>query len=217
MVDPFGAAMDVKDVFDDWAKRGRAEGMEEGHGQTAAPLLEGMRFEGGVRFLDLGCGNGWAARFAASRGARCRGMDVSREMIDRANAAARKDRLNARFQVGDIHDLPFDDGSFDVVWSMEALYYAEDPDEVLREVRRVLDRGGTFHMLIDHYAENEASHSWSEDLGVPMALRSESEWAQAFQMAMFADVQAMRLRADPDSGAEDWKVQEGTLYVSGRA
>lgn len=205
---------DVANVFDDWARRGRAEGMEAGHGQTAGPLLEGLRFEGGVRFLDLGCGNGWAARFAAERGARSRGIDMSREMVDLANAAARKKRLAARFQTGDIADLPFDDGAFDVAWSMEALYYAEDPDEVLREVKRVLATGGTFHMLIDHYEENEASHGWSADLDVPMVLRSEAEWAQAFQMAFFQDVQTARLR---DETADDWKATEGTLYVSGRA
>lgn len=207
----------VADVFDDWAGAGRAEGMETGHGKTAMPLLEGLRFEGGVRFLDLGCGNGWAARFAAERGARSRGIDMSRNMVDLANAAARKDRLNARFQTGDIEELPFDDGAFDVAWSMEALYYAEDPDQVLREVRRVLTTGGTFHMLIDHYQENEASHGWSRDLDVPMVLRSEAEWAQSFQMAFFSDVQTARLRADPDDTDDEWKVTEGTLYVSGRA
>lgn len=207
----------VADVFDEWARQGRAEGMETGHMETAAPLLEGLRFEGGVRFLDLGCGNGWASRFAAERGARCRGMDVSREMVDRANALAQKGRLNARYQVGDVHDLPFDDGSFDVAWSMEALYYAEDPDEVLREIKRVLTTGGTFHMLIDHYEENEASHGWSDMVGVPLKLRSEAEWAYAFQMAFFQDVQVARLR-DPDAeGDNAWKAEHGTLYVSGRA
>ncbi|MGB1586036.1 MAG: methyltransferase domain-containing protein [Thermoplasmatota archaeon] len=207
----------VADVFDEWARQGRAEGMETGHMETAAPLLEGLRFEGGVRFLDLGCGNGWASRFAAQRGARCRGMDVSREMVDRANALAQKDRLNARYQVGDVHDLPFDDGSFDVAWSMEALYYAEDPDEVLREIKRVLTTGGTFHMLIDHYEENEASHGWSDMVGVPLKLRSEAEWAQAFQMAFFQDVQVARLRDLDAEGDNAWKAEHGTLYVSGRA
>lgn len=210
---------DVADLFDDWARTGRAEGMEKGHALTALHLLDGLRFEGGVRFLDLGCGNGWAARFAAERGARSRGVDVSREMVDRANALAKKKNLPARFQVGDFEELPFDDGSFDVAWSMEALYYAPDPDEVLREVHRVLQPGGTFHLLIDHYAENEASLSWPEDTGVPMVRRSAAEWAAAFQQAWFQDIKVARLRADPDAIRRDedlWKVTEGTLYVSGR-
>lgn len=208
---------DVANLFDDWAKRGRAEGMEKGHMKTAGHLLSGLRFEGGVRFLDLGCGNGWAGRFAAEMGARTRGIDASPEMVKRANELASKKRLAARFQTGDFADLPFDDGSFDVVWSMEAIYYAPDPDEVLREIQRVLTPGGTFHMLIDHYEENEASHSWPEDTGVPMVLRSVDEWGYALQNAFFQDIQVARLKADPkDAGDDEWKVTEGTLYVSGR-
>lgn len=207
----------VRDLFDDWATRGRAEGMEKGHSKTAAPLLEGLRFEGGVRFLDLGCGNGWAARYAAEMGARSRGIDASPEMVKLANALASKKRLPARFQTGDFADLPFDDGAFDVVWSMEAMYYAPDPDEVIREVQRVLTPGGTFHMLIDYYTENEASHSWPEDTGVDMVLRSEDEWAQALQDAFFQDIQIAWLKAsEKDAGEDTWKATQGTLYVSGR-
>lgn len=207
----------VRNLFDDWAKKGRAEGMEKGHGKTAGPLLSGLRYEGGVRFLDLGCGNGWAARFAAENGARSRGIDASPEMVKLANELARKKKLPARFQTGDFADLPFDDNSFDVVWSMEALYYAPDPDEVIREVQRILQPGGTFHVLMDYYQENEASHSWPTDTGVSMVLRTEDEWAQALQDAFFQDIQIARLKAsEKDAGDDAWKATEGTFYVSGR-
>jgi ubiquinone/menaquinone biosynthesis C-methylase UbiE len=207
----------VGELFDEWAKEGRAAGMEKGHKKAAMPLLEGLRFEGGVRFLDLGCGNGWAGRFAGSQGARVRGIDASLEMINLANELAKKKRMNARFQTGDFADLPFDDGSFDVVWSMEAMYYAPDPDEVLREVQRVLTPGGTFHMLIDYYEENTASHSWPEDTGAPMVLRAEDEWARSLQVAFFQNIGLARLKlSERDAGKDTWKATEGTLYVSGR-
>lgn len=209
----------VADTFDDWARSGRDEGMEMGHSKTALPLLESIRFEGGTRFLDLGCGNGWAARTAAQWGARARGIDASPEMVERARALAAKDKLPVRFQAGDFEALPFKDDEFDIAWSMEALYYAEDPDEVLWEVKRVLQPGGVFHVLLDYYEENEASHDWPQQTGVPMVLRSGPQWAQAFVDAGFQDVQITRLKApeDEDVGQDDWKRTEGTLHVSGRA
>lgn len=202
------ATRSAADVFDEWARKGRAEGMERGHGQTAAPLLAALPIEAGTRFLDLGCGNAWAARWAKARGAAASGIDASAEMVERARTAG----IDAH--QGDFAHLPFDADHFDVVWSMEAVYYALDPDAVLQEVARVLRPGGRFHMLIDFYGENVASHSWPTDLGVQMALRSQQEWVAAFAAAGFREVQADRLCAT-DPGAEDWKREQGTLHVTG--
>ena len=60
-------------------------------------------------------------------------------------AAARK-RLarcdNMRFELGDMHALPFDDASFDAVMLLNCLTYAERPAVVIREAARVLRSGG---------------------------------------------------------------------------
>lgn len=207
---------EVADVFDDWARRGRAEGMEEGHGQTAGPTLAGLAMRDGTRFLDLGCGNAWAARSAADRGATAAAIDASAEMVARAAALATEQGLALDVRRGDFAELPWADDSFDLVWSMEALYYAPDPDAVLAEVRRVCAPGANVHVLIDHYTENEASHSWPADTGLAMALRSESEWADAFRAAGFDDVSTSRLRSD-DPDADAWKREQGTLHLHARA
>lgn len=216
---------DVADLFDDWARRGRAEGMERGHGVTAGDLIATLPIEPGTRFLDLGCGNGWAARHAAGRGAHSLGIDASGEMVRRATTAAQEQGLETRFDApapaasfyeGDFTHIPSPNDAFHLAWSMEALYYAPDPDAVLREVQRVLRPGGAFHMVIDHYGENQASHSWPKDVGVPMALRSEAEWVAAFAAAGFHDVSASRLRA-VDPKAEAWKREHGSLHVTGHA
>jgi len=204
--------MKAGDLFDDWARKGRAEGMERGHGQTAAPLLHALPIETGSQFLDLGCGNGWAARWAQTQGALVCGIDASAEMVERAGTAAPE----GDFRQGDFAALPWPANHFQFVWSMEAVYYAPDPDAVLHEVARVLAPGGSFHMLIDFYQENPDSHSWPSDVGVPMALRSEAEWIAAFEAAGLGAVHSKRLRAtSPDADA--WKREQGTLYVSGTA
>ncbi len=74
----------VRDVFDDWARRGRAEGMERGHGPTARQGFDRLEVGAGTRYLDIGCGNGYTVRWAAAAGARATGLDVSAEMITRA-------------------------------------------------------------------------------------------------------------------------------------
>jgi SAM-dependent methyltransferase len=211
----------VADLFDAWAKNGRAEGMETGHGKTAGPLLGQLAIVPGSVFLDLGCGNGWASRFAASRGARAIGIDASLEMTARARQMAASASLDttpggagpgAEFHVGDFAELRLDDGIVQTTWSMEALYYAPDPDAVLREAARVMAAGGTMHVIIDFYGENVASHSWPMDVGVPMQLRTSQEWVAAFEAAGFSNVAASRLLAtDPE--AEDWKRVEGSLYL----
>ena len=49
-------------VFDSWAKAGRAEEMEEGHGVTVGKFLGSISFDKPFSFLDIGCGNGWVVR-----------------------------------------------------------------------------------------------------------------------------------------------------------
>lgn len=196
-------------MFDGWAARGRAEGMERGHGRTAAPALEALRLGPGDRLLDVGTGNGWACRRALSAGAEAVGIDLSAGMLRRAASGVAAVRADAQ-------RLPLPDASFTAAWSMEAIYYAPDPDAALREVHRVLRPGAPFHMLIDHYAENEASHGWPVDTGLDMVLRGEGQWAHAFGAAGFKDVGTARLRA-VGPGAAAWQRDEGTLHVTGRA
>ena len=199
--------MGVGDVFDDWAARGRAEGMERGHGETAGPALADLRMGRGDRLLDVGTGNGWACRRALGAGAEAVGIDLSAGMLRRAR------ETGVQVARADAQHLPFADGAFTAAWSMEALYYAPDPDAVLRELKRVLRPGAPVHVLMDHYTENEASHGWSEELGVPMALRSEAEWQAAFEAAGFTAT-TRRLRAE---GSDAWKQDQGTLWIQAMA
>ena len=49
-------------LFDKWAKTGRAEAMEKGHGTTVNKFLDKLVFDKSFTFLDIGCGNGWVVR-----------------------------------------------------------------------------------------------------------------------------------------------------------
>jgi len=95
--------------------------------------------------LDIGSGYGGAARVLAGKGARrvtC--LNISKVENDRNRklneAAALADRISV--VDGSFDDLPFDDASFDVVWSQDAILHAPDRRAVLRELARVLRTGG---------------------------------------------------------------------------
>ena len=94
------------------------------------------------RCVDLACGTGDVAFLLAKRypGGVVTGMDLSAPML--AIARERNRFTNVRFEPGDLCDLPFSDGSADVVTGSYALRNAPDLREALAEVHRVLSPGG---------------------------------------------------------------------------
>jgi SAM-dependent methyltransferase len=90
----------------------------------------------GTRLLDIACGSGYAAGVAAGRGAVVAGLDASEALI----AIARARTPNADFRVGDMFDLPFRDGQFDVATSFNGIW--KGCEAALREARRVVRPGG---------------------------------------------------------------------------
>jgi SAM-dependent methyltransferase len=208
----------VRDVFENWAARGRAEGMAERHGAFVRPVFERLPLPPDGTYLDIGCGNGYTVRWAAAAmpDGRAVGLDVSPGMIERARELS-GDLPNARFHVAafpDDHPVPA--GSCDVIFSMEAFYYLPDLGAGLAEVRRLLRPGGVFACQTDYYEENTASHAWTEDTGVEMTLLGESGWREAFEDQGLEVVDQFRVRLSPEEASEPWHVEEGSLVTLGR-
>jgi ubiquinone/menaquinone biosynthesis C-methylase UbiE len=175
--------MSVREEFDAWAAEGRDRGMEERHWHTAKHALARMPVEPGETVLDLGTGSGYALRAlreAKAAGA-CYGLDGSPGMV--ANAREYTDEAEVGFLVGDFDALPFATDSVDHVFSMEAFYYAADPEHTLEEVHRVLRPGGTFYCAVNYYEENVYSHEWQENIEVEMTRWSAEQYREAFREA----------------------------------
>ena len=99
----------------------------------------------GLRVLDFGCGPGNISVGLAKAVApgEMHGVDMDESQIDLARLVARANRQsNAIFHVGDVVDLPFDDGFFDVAHGHNVLMHIPDTGAVLAEVKRVLKPGG---------------------------------------------------------------------------
>ena len=175
--------MSVREEFDTWAAEGRDEGMEKRHWRTAKHVLARMPVESDDTVLDLGCGSGYALRALRDAGGirRGYGLDGSPEML--RNARSYTDDSTVAFVRGDFGALPFADDSLDHIFSMEAFYYAMDPLQTLREIRRVLRAGGTFYCGVNYYQENVHSHAWQENLSIEMTRWNRREYREAFREA----------------------------------
>lgn len=92
------------------------------------------------RLLDVACGSGLALELARIRGAHVAGIDASQRLV----AVARQRNPDSDIRVGDMHEMPWTDGSFDVVTSFRGVW-GTTPD-ALAEIRRVLRPGGRFAM-----------------------------------------------------------------------
>ncbi len=94
--------------------------------------------------LDAGCGAGLALRLAADCGAEVTGLDATETLL----ADARRRVPGARLDHGDVEQLPYADGAFDVVTGLNAFQYASRPVEALREAQRVTRPGGSVLALV---------------------------------------------------------------------
>jgi 2-polyprenyl-6-hydroxyphenyl methylase / 3-demethylubiquinone-9 3-methyltransferase len=95
-----------------------------------------------TRVLDVGCGGGFLSNALATSGRAVTGVDSSHECL--AVAARHDGTRSVRYVVADARQLPFDDGSFDVVCAMDFLEHVDEPAMAVAEAARVLVPGGLF-------------------------------------------------------------------------
>jgi SAM-dependent methyltransferase len=101
----------------------------------AAWVLDLAGVASGQEVLDVGCGNGTYLRALRARNIDAVGIDLSLGMLDAARGD--QDLVNA-----DAVSLPVRDGAVDVVLAPHMLYHVPDRPTAVRELRRVLRRGG---------------------------------------------------------------------------
>tara|TARA_B110000495_G_C22833666_1_gene486318 strand:+ start:31 stop:651 length:621 start_codon:yes stop_codon:yes gene_type:complete len=199
------------DVFGDWAEIGKDQGMEKSHAIPVDEMInfalkERLKIDKNFSFLDLGCGNGWVVRNVANNTLcnRAVGIDGAQQMI--SNAELRGE--GTKYILADIDSFNSLE-KYDVIHSMEVLYYLDNPSEVIRKISNSwLNKNGRLIVGIDHYYENTSSHSWQEKVGTRMLMLREMEWIQFFEDAGLSEVESWH-----SNKHTDWA---GTLVLTGK-
>jgi SAM-dependent methyltransferase len=98
--------------------------------------------------LDLGCGSGRITEYLSDRtGAHFTGLDYIPQAIQQAQqrTAAKPERLT--FMIGDINQLDFPNKAFDVIFSIDSMYFSEDYSATLHPLKAALRPGGQMAIL----------------------------------------------------------------------
>ncbi|MFM0322011.1 class I SAM-dependent methyltransferase [Caballeronia glebae] len=109
-------------------------------------LAEAIDVRAGERVLDVAAGNGNATLAAARRFAHVTSTDYVPALLEKGRARAQAEGLAVDFKVADAENLPFDDGSFDVVLSTYGAMFTPDHTRPASEMLRVAKRGGRIGM-----------------------------------------------------------------------
>ncbi|MEB3215943.1 MAG: methyltransferase domain-containing protein [Nostocales cyanobacterium 94392] len=108
-------------------------------------LLQWAQVQQAENILDVGCGIGGSSLYLAQKfNAAATGITLSPVQVRRACERAVEFGLQHRtsFQVADALNMPFEDNSFDLVWSLESGEHMPDKNKFLQECYRVLKPGG---------------------------------------------------------------------------
>ncbi len=206
--DRFMNLQSATDVFSQWALIGKDEGMERGHAPSVKAMLELAlpQVKSDYSAIDLGCGNGWVTRMLSELGAsHSEGVDGALEMISKA-----KDIDSAHLYSHGLLPEWKPGRRFDLVHTMEFLYYLEDPVKMISIIHdQWLESGGILVAGVDHYLEHEESLTWPEHVGVHMTTMSIAQWTDAMEKAGFTNIEIHQVAAKDDF--------PGTLVMLGRS
>lgn len=111
-----------------------------------ARFLKAIKGKNG-KVLEVGCGTGTFLRSVKEYRPDLElfGCDISQTAI---NLAKENNQYPIHFETADALSLPYGDESFDVVVMMDVLEHLPNTKKALEEVRRILNKGGIFHLLV---------------------------------------------------------------------
>ena len=186
--------------------------------------LDQLELTGSEQILDLGAGRGWAAKKFATLGCQVIALDVvPDERIGLGRATALMERVGTYFErvIADGENLPFIDGSFDLVFCSAALHHSSHLRLLSQNIGRVLRQGGRLiainepaigllddeQVILDRDTGEEQAHHINETR--PNLL----EYARAFSAGdlTLTGVSSPTLEALPSAARRDQAVNLGAV------
>ncbi len=124
-----------------WYPESEREPLHEHYEEQLRWVLAQANWQG-ARVADIGTGKGRFAIACARQGAKVYALDIAPEMLDEAGRAAKRAGARVRFVRGDAENLPYPDRFFDIVLCMETIMHVPHPEQLVREVARIVRPGG---------------------------------------------------------------------------
>lgn len=127
-------------------------------------MIKHMALEPTDNVLEVAAGTCICGRAAAPFAGHVTCLDMTPAMLDVGKKAAKKDNLgNMSFVLGDVVELPFADGSFDIVFSRLAFHHFPDIEKPFLEMKRVLKPGGKL-IIIDMKSAEESLRDIEDEI-----------------------------------------------------
>lgn len=176
-----------------------------------------LRLEQTGQAVDLGCGPGHLIFNLAEKAPELylSGIDLSEELLSQANRRVGESGYGERvsFKKGSAQEIPFPDGSLDLVMSSLSLHHWSEPQKVLDEVARVLKAGGAF--LIFDLRRDMAPPFYLllwfvTRFVVPKVLRGVNE-PMGSRNAAYSPAEVSQLAAK--SNLSGWRILSGPLWL----
>lgn len=108
-------------------------------------------FAAGRQVLEVGCGMGTHAAMLIRAGARYTGVDITERAVEMARRRLDVFGLQGEVQQADAEQLPFEDSSFDSVWSWGVIHHSSSFERCFAEIGRVLRPGGRLMLMVYHH------------------------------------------------------------------
>jgi ubiquinone/menaquinone biosynthesis C-methylase UbiE len=119
------------------------EFMNKGNIHSYHRMKEHLKYSTTSKVLEIGFGNGLTSKEIMSA---CKyvGLDYSADMVAEAKILCAKEvnECGSELLLGDVHSMPFASESFDVIFTINTIYFWDKPEQAVSELRRVLKKGG---------------------------------------------------------------------------
>lgn len=182
--------------------------MNKTHSPVTAWALGFLDFNENDQILDIGCGGGATLqRISEYIGTgHLTGVDYSEVSVKVSQEVNEADIQQGRMDIlqASVEALPFGDETFDKIVTVESFYFWPDPENNLKEVLRVLKKGGTFLLVADVYQKEGLGEKVLENIRqYKLYNPTKEKFRELFEMAGFASVELHT------KDGEDWICVKG--------
>lgn len=168
--------------------------MNESHSAVTKWALDFVNFQEEDQVLDIGCGGGATLKRISERirTGHLTGVDYSEVSVKMSRETNGADIRNGKMEIleASVEKLPFEDERFDKIVTVESFYFWPNPTENLKEVLRILKKGGVFLLVADIYQKEGLGKETLENIErYHLFNPTKEEFRILFQQAGFGEIQ----------------------------